>query len=122
MTILTSPPFTKVQLDEVLIVVMVLLVWAGAVFTFFNQWGRCQKSLALSETLLFVYPISYLAEALVLYLSFAKIKGCVIVVWLLGGLGRLSERSNEQQYTYLCPFCQCDASLYNEAKNMYVLT
>ena len=39
-----NPPtrvrFDRVQADEILIVVMVLMVWAGAVYIFFNQWGK----------------------------------------------------------------------------------
>ena len=39
-----NPPtrvrFDRVRADEILIVVMVLLVWAGAVYIFFNQWGK----------------------------------------------------------------------------------
>ena len=39
-----NPPtrvrFDRVRADEILIVVMVLLVWAGAVYIFFNQWGE----------------------------------------------------------------------------------
>ena len=36
----TRVRFDRVRADEILIVVMVLLVWAGAVYIFFNQWGR----------------------------------------------------------------------------------
>ena len=48
-----NPPtrvrFDRVQADEILIVVMVLMVWAGAVYIFFNQWGKPR----------FVWNISY---------------------------------------------------------------
>ena len=32
--------FSRVQADEIFIVVIVLFVWAGAVYVFFNQWGK----------------------------------------------------------------------------------
>ncbi|TRY79714.1 hypothetical protein TCAL_01989, partial [Tigriopus californicus] len=38
--IVIPPPleFSRVQADEVFIVILVLIVWAGAVYVFFNQW------------------------------------------------------------------------------------
>lgn len=40
--IVIPPPleFSRVQADEVFIVILVLIVWAGAVYVFFNQWGK----------------------------------------------------------------------------------
>lgn len=45
-TVFHPTKFSDVQADEVFIVVMVLLVWAAAVYIFFNQWG---ESLVLSS-------------------------------------------------------------------------
>ena len=44
----TRVRFDRGRADEILIVVMVLLVWAGAIYIFINQWGRQQ----LGQTLL----------------------------------------------------------------------
>ena len=33
-------PLPPVQADEIFIVFMVMVVWAAAVYIFFNQWGK----------------------------------------------------------------------------------
>ena len=57
-----NPPtrvrFDRVRADEILIVFMVLLVWAGAVYIFFNQWGKLLgTSLGARAYLLLLYCV-----------------------------------------------------------------
>ena len=36
----TRVSLDNIQVDEVCIVGMLLMVWAGAIYVFFNQWGK----------------------------------------------------------------------------------
>ena len=40
---------SRVQADEVFIVIMVLFVWVGAVYIFFNQWGKSKSTIPIPD-------------------------------------------------------------------------